>query len=299
VNAPAVHRTALIIFGVLFALLFVGVALAVGVGSASSNVPHGDVAIVEGAPPGTGTISKAELDQAMLQAVGFGEQKRPPQPGEEGYEQAKSEALNGLITAIWLRGQGEAMGIVVSDREVAAELKKSGEAKTLREANFTRKTMYERVRGEMLVRKIEEALQKEAEKASTAEVRAYLEEEPLTEEEPPQKKTFAEAKTALQGIKNQEVFTRFDLAFPATWQPRTHCAHGFLVEDCADYPAFAHSAPPACYEADPKEPAEACPAPVLQSSTAQPGTVTPFKPKGESLVQRPYPEVIEGETGGE
>jgi hypothetical protein len=294
-----VQRAALIVFGVLFALLFVGVALVVGVGSASSSVPPGDVAIVEGAPPGVGTISKAELDQAMLQAVGFGEQKRPPKPGEEGYEQAKSEALDGLITAIWLRGQGEAMGIVISDMEVAAELKKSGEAKTLREAHYTRKTMYERVRGEMLVRKIEEALEKEAEKASAAEIRAYLEEEPFTEEEPPRRKSFAEAKAGLQQIKNQEVFTRFDLAFPPTWQPRTHCAHGFLVEDCDEYPAFAHSAPPACYEADPKEPAEACPAPVLQSSTAQPGTVTPFKPRGESRVQRPYPEAIEGEVSGE
>lgn len=289
------HRTALIIFGGLFALLFVGVALAVGVGSASSSVPSGDVAIVEGASPGTGTISEAELDQAMLQAVGFGEQKRPPKPGEEGYEQAKSEALGGLINAIWLRGEGEAMGIVFSDKEVARELKKSGEAKSLREAHYTRKTMYERVRGEMLVREIEEALAKEAVKASTAEVRAYLEEEPLTEEVPPQEKTFAEAKAALQGILNQEIFTRFDLALPATWQPRTHCAHGFVVEDCDEYPPFAHSGPPACYEADPKEPAEACPAPVLQSSTAQPGTVTRFKPRGDSLVQRPRPEAIAGE----
>lgn len=293
------QRTALIIFGVLFALLFAGVALVVGVGSTSSSVPSGDVAIVEDAPRGTGTISKAELDQAMLQAVGFGEQKRPPKPGEEGYEQAKSEALVGLITAIWLRGEGEAMGIVVSDKEVARELKKSGEAKSLREAHYTRKTMYERVRGEILVQKIEEALAKEAEKASTAEVRAYLEEEPLTEEEPPQKKSFAEAKVGLQQIKNQEVFTRFDLALPATWQPRTHCAHGFLVEDCDEYHAFAHAGPPACYEADPKEPAEACPAPVLQTSTARPGTITRFKPRGESLVQRPYPVVIEGEASGE
>ncbi|MGN6275155.1 MAG: SurA N-terminal domain-containing protein [Solirubrobacterales bacterium] len=290
------RRHALILFAALFAFLFVGVALAVGVGSTAASVPPGDVAIVEDAPPGTGTISKAELDQKMLQEAGFGGRK-PPKPGEEGYEQAKSEALDGLITAIWLRGQGEAMGIVVGDREVAAELKKSGEAKTLREAHFTRKTMYERVRGEMLVRKIEEALEKEAEKASAAEVRAYLEEEPLTEGESPRKKTFAEAKASLQGIKNQEVFTRFDLAFPETWYPRTHCAEGFVVENCAEYPAFAHAAPAACYEADPKEPAEACPAPVPQSPTAQPGTVTPFKPKGESRVQRPYPEVIEGEAG--
>jgi hypothetical protein len=296
---PAVQRIGLVVFGGFFAVIFVGVALAVGVGSSSPELPSGAVAIVEKAPPGAGTITMAELNQAMLQSVGFSGQKRPPNPDEEGYEQAKSEALNGLITAIWLRGKGEEMGIVVSDEEVAEELAKSGEAKNLRKAHFTRKTMYERVRGEMLVRKIEEALEKEAEKASAAEIRAYLEEEPLTEEEPPRKKTFAEAKGALQQIKNQEVFTEFDLAFPETWQPRTHCADGFVVSNCSEYPAFAHAEPAACYEADPKEPAEACPAPVPQSPKAQPGSVTPFKSRGESLLQRPYPEVIEGEAGGE
>lgn len=292
------QRKGLIIFGVLFALLFVGVALAVGIGPASLSVPPGAVAVVEDAPPGAGVITMAEFDQAMLQSAGFGGQK-PPRPGEEGYEQAKSEALDGLITAIWLRGQAEAMGIVVSDKEVAKELEKSGEAKTLREAHFTLKTMYERVRGEMLVRKIEEALEKEVEKPSAAEVKAYYEEEPLTEEEPPQKKSLAEAKTGLQQIKNQEVFSRFDRAFPEAWHPRTHCARGFIVENCAEYPPFSHSALVACYEAYPKEPPEACPAPAPQFPTAQPGSVTPFKPQGEPLVQRPYPEVIEGEASGE
>ncbi|MGN6815516.1 MAG: SurA N-terminal domain-containing protein [Solirubrobacterales bacterium] len=288
------QRNALILFTALFAFLFVGVALAVGIGSSSVSVPPGAVAIVEDVPPGLGTITKGEFDQAMLQAVGFTGQKRPPKPGDEGYELQKSEALVGLITAIWLQGQAEAMGIVVSNKEVAEKLKKSGEAKSLREANFTRKTMYERVQGGILVRKIEEALAKEAEKASASEVRAYLEEEPLTEEEPPRRKTLAEAGRELQQSKNQEVFTKFDIAFPETWQTRTRCADGFVVPNCVEYPAFAHSGVSACYEADPKEPAEECPAAVSQSMPALPGSVTPFKPQGVRLVQRPYPEVIEG-----
>jgi len=294
-----VQRNALILFAALFAFLFVGVALAVGVGSSSLSVPPGAVAIVEDVPPGLGTISKGEFDQAMLQAAGFTGQKRPPKPGDEGYELAKSEALVGLINAIWLQGQAEAMGIVVSNKSVAEKLKKSGEAKNLREAHFTLKTMYERVRGAILVRKIEEALEKEAEKASASEVRAYLEEEPLTEEEPPRRKTLAEAKTELQQIKNQEVFTKFDVAFPETWQARTHCADGFVVQGCAEYPAFAHSGLAACYEPDPKEPAEACPAAVPQSMTALPGSITPFKKQGVRLVQQPYPAAIEGEASGE
>lgn len=260
------RRNALILFGVLFVLLFAGVALAVGVGSSSPSVPPGDVAIVEDAPRGTGTISKAELDQAMLQAVGFSGQKRPPKPGEEGYEQVKSEALSGLISAVWLRGQAEAMGIVVSDEEVAAELEQSGEAKNLRKAHFTRKTMYERVRGQMLVTAIEEELAEAATKAAGSGIGPKrLEEE------------------------KQEAFHEFDLEFRETWQARTYCADGFVSEQCANYPAFAHPASP-CYEADPKTPVEGCPAPVRGTLPALPGSVTTQDPEGERLVQRPIPE---------
>jgi SurA-like protein len=291
----------LVLFGGLFALLFLGLAVTVDFGS--PRIPPGAIAYVEEAPPGTGEISMAEFDQAMLQSAAIGGQKRPPEPGDEGYEQARSEALSGLITAVWLRGQAEEMGIVASDGEVSEKLAKSGEARSLRAERFTRKTMYERVRGEMLVRRIEEALEQEAEKPTAAEVRAYYEEEPLGEEESAEQKPFAEAKaevrTALQGIRNQEVFSEFDAAFPEAWQPRTHCADGFVVEQCANFPAFAHAAPPACYEANPKEPAEACPAPVPQRSAAQPGTVTPFKAGGEAFVQRPFPEVVEGEGSPE
>lgn len=292
------QRVALVTFGVLFALLSVTVALAVGVGSTFPGIPRGDVAVIEDAPPGTGTITDAEFEQEMLQLAGG---KEAPRPGEEGYERMKEEAVGALINAVWLRGAAEAMGIEVSAREIADQLRQGGNGSSLRKAGYTPKTMRDRARGELLVAKIEEELAKEAVKPSAAEVRAYYEEEPLGEAGTP-KKSFAAARgevvAALRQIRDQEVFSRFDLALPRTWQPRTHCAAGFVVDSCAEYPDFAHSEASACYEADPKEPPEVCPAPVQQTPAAEPGSITPFKPRGEPRAQHPYPEAAVGETGG-
>ena len=58
-----------------------------------------------------------------------------------------------------------------------------------------------------------------------------------------------------------------------------------------------HANRPACYEANPKNPATECPAPVTQAKPALPGSVTILKPKGEQLAQRPQPEGLK--AGGE
>jgi hypothetical protein len=294
-------RWSLLIFGGLFAVLFLGLAIEVGVGS--PHLPSGALVVVEGAAPGTGTISRAELEQAMLQSAFIAGQKQPPRPSEKGYEQAKSEALDGLIIAIWLRGEAEEMGIVVSGREVAAQLQKTGEAQTRREEGFTRKTTYERVRGEMLVQRIEEALADSAKKPSPAEVKIYYEEELSGGEETAAKKPFsearAEAEAELEQVRKQEVFSEFDATFPEAWQPRTHCAAGFVVDKCEEFRPFTRLASSGCGEEGPKTSAEGCPAPVPQRLAALPGSVTPFKAGGEAFVQRPYPEVVEGETSGD
>lgn len=291
------QRHLLILFGVLFAGLFAGVALAVGVGSSSPSVPPGDVAIIEDAPPGLGTISKAEFDQEMLQYATLGGMKKVPKPGEEGYEQMRDEAMSNLIIEVWLEGQAEELGVEVTDKQIAEKLRESGEASLFREAHYTPKTLRQRARVQLDQEGIMEKLGEQATKATSEEIRGYYEENP-------EGKSFAEAKAevtaAVEQVKQQEVFTAVDHRFPAEWQPRTHCAEGFVVEQCSGYPAFAHStAAGACYEANPKQPAKGCPALVTQRSPALPGTVRPWRPEGESLAQRPYPEVIEGEAGGE
>jgi len=286
-----VQRNASIIFGVLFAFLFVGVALAVGVGSSSLSVPPGDVAIVEDVPSGTGTISKAELDQEMLQYATLNGLKEVPKPGDEGYEQVRNEAMNNLILNVWVEVQAEELGVEITARQIAKGLRESGETSIFREAHFTPKTLRQRMRAELVSQGIAEKLDERVAKPTSEEIRGYYEENP-------EGKSFAEAKAeaaaTVEEMKQQEAFTEVGRHFLGEWQPRTHCAEGFVVERCSGYPAFAHPASAAaCYEADPKQPAEACPAPVSGRIPALPGTVRPWKPQGVPLVQRSYPEVFE------
>jgi parvulin-like peptidyl-prolyl isomerase len=98
-------------------------------------------------------------------------------------------------------------------------------------------------------------------------------------------------KSQLEQQAQQEAFSEFVSDYTARWKARTFCAEDFVIERCANFEGDAHpaTAPPACYEADPKEPAEACPAPVFQLVPATPGSVTPLQPRGTPLAQRPIP----------
>ncbi|HEX6228675.1 MAG TPA: peptidyl-prolyl cis-trans isomerase [Solirubrobacterales bacterium] len=98
-------------------------------------------------------------------------------------------------------------------------------------------------------------------------------------------------KSQLEQQAQQETFSEFVADYTARWSGRTFCADDFVIERCANFKGDPHpaTAPPACYEADPKEPAEACPAPVFQLVPAAPGTVTPLQPRGTPLAQRPVP----------
>lgn len=95
----------------------------------------------------------------------------------------------------------------------------------------------------------------------------------------------------------QEYFTGFVTTFNIDYSSRTFCASDYATERCANFKRDGHppTAPPACYEADPKGGLpEACPAPVFQLVPALPGTVTPLEPKGKPLAQRPQPKVEAG-----
>jgi foldase protein PrsA len=112
----------------------------------------------------------------------------------------------------------------------------------------------------------------------------------------------AEIKSQLTQQRAQEVFSEFVAEYQSKWTSRTFCASGFEIERCANYVGSGHpaSAPPACYEADPKggTPKE-CPAPAAQVAPALPGSTTLLKPQGERLPQRAQPEGLKaaGEEG--
>lgn len=102
----------------------------------------------------------------------------------------------------------------------------------------------------------------------------------------------SQIKAQLAQTLAQTRFGDFIGDFQGKWQSRTFCAEAYVMERCANYVGSGHpsTAPPGCYEADPKTPAKECPAPVAQAKPALPGTVTILKPQGEQLAQRARPE---------
>jgi foldase protein PrsA len=97
--------------------------------------------------------------------------------------------------------------------------------------------------------------------------------------------------TQLAEQAKQQSFAAFVRSYNSRWKSRTFCASDFrrTTEHCSNFKG--NGRPPeaneACYEANPKTPAEACPAPVAQVKPAQPGSISPLTPEGQKLAQRP------------
>jgi foldase protein PrsA len=175
-------RRALLAFGVAFVVLFAIVAIAEGVGDPS--IPDGDVILVEGAPGDVGEVSKAELDHAIETTVGQAGEKQVPEPGDPKYDETKEEAEKFLIEGIWIQGLADEMGLDVTDREVAQELKKikkesfKSEAefqKFLKEAHYTPEDIDNRVKIQVLSQKLQGVLAEKAPKPSQDEIEDYYE----------------------------------------------------------------------------------------------------------------------------
>ncbi|HEU4944913.1 MAG TPA: peptidyl-prolyl cis-trans isomerase [Solirubrobacterales bacterium] len=93
----------------------------------------------------------------------------------------------------------------------------------------------------------------------------------------------------------QQNFASFVRGYGEKWQARTFCASDFLIARCANFKGDGRppEANEACFEADPKTPPKACPAPIAQVKPAQPGTVSPLNREGQKLAQRPRPSGLE------
>lgn len=396
------RRLTLLGFAALLILLFVGFAIAQGIGDPS--VPSGDVAIVEDAPEGTGTISEEQLKHAIVIAAAAGSVKPVPKPGSKKYEELREAALGEILDTIWIQGLGEEMGISVTPKEIEEELRKLKKQafKTekqyeefLKESHYTLEDVDERVKIQIFNTKIQEQLKEETsvpssreiedfyeaakssqfttpesrdirivvnkDKGKAEEAKAALEKDssvksweevakkystdPATKgkgglqsgvsegqlSEPLNKEVFEagpgdiggpvkeargyvvfevatikpEKTSSLEEVKSQissqleqqasqQAFSRLLRNWNSTWKSRTFCTEEVAIQRCANYPAGkelekAREANKACYEADPKEPAEACPAPVTQVKPAQPGSVSLLEPEGKKLAQLPRP----------
>lgn len=178
------QRLALILFGALFALLFIGFAVAEGIGSPS--VPAGNVAIVEDVPGDLGRVSQEDFDRTLAQQVAQAKLKKAPEPGSDKFEELKEAALGELLDQIWILGEAEDLGLQVTDKQVDDELKTIKEEqfgseqayqKFLKESKFTQEDVDDRVRLQLLSSQIQEAITNSAPKPSAEEIEAYYEKE--------------------------------------------------------------------------------------------------------------------------
>jgi parvulin-like peptidyl-prolyl isomerase len=181
-KSAGLQRLALLSFAGLFILLFVLFAIAEGLGSPS--IPSGAVAVVEDAPGDLGTVTEERFQHALVQAAASAQIKPVPKPGDDKYEELKKTALGEIFDAIWIQGEAAEMGFSVTPQEVSQELEKLKKQafKTekqyqefLKEANFTKEDVNQRVTIQILSGKIQEAVTEEAPIPSSSEVEDYYE----------------------------------------------------------------------------------------------------------------------------
>ncbi len=174
------QRFALVLFGVVLVALFVGFAVAQGIGQPS--VPSGDVAIVKGVPSDVGTVSEAQFKHALAQQLAQGEQKKAPKPGSTKFEELKKAALGQLLDTIWIHGEAEELGISVTPKQISTELAqikkqnfptKKAFDEFLKKSHFTPQDVNDRVELQVLSTQIQEQIAKQAPPPSNSEVADY------------------------------------------------------------------------------------------------------------------------------
>jgi parvulin-like peptidyl-prolyl isomerase len=180
------QRLGLILFGALLLVLFVGFAVAQGL--TSPSVPSGDVAHISNVPDDFADISEDKLKRATIRQATSGEEKakKPPKPGSDKYEELQEKALTELIEGVWIRGQGEELGIEVTEKQVEDELatiKKqnfptpAAYKKFLSESQFTQEEVNELVELQVVTKEIQEEISRQAPKPSSDQIEAYYEAE--------------------------------------------------------------------------------------------------------------------------
>lgn len=159
------RRSGVIVFGALLVLLFAYVAIAQGIGN--PGVPSDGVALVEEVPDGKGDISQEDYDRAFLQTWKRGGLQAAPKPDEAQFAEIEEAAINDLLDQAWLTGEASELGATATEREVQNEFQTirqdqfPGDAafkKFLEDSAFTEEEVLDRVKLQVLSRKIEEQI---------------------------------------------------------------------------------------------------------------------------------------------
>jgi len=176
------RRSGLIIFGAILVLLFAGIAVAQGIGNPS--VPDGDIALVEEVPDGKGNISQEEYDRSFEQTWKRGGLQQAPEPGDAQYEQINEAAINDLLDQAWLTGEAAEQGVTATDREIQNEFRtirqdqfpnEAAFQTFLEDSGFTEEEVLDRVRLQVLSRKIEEQITSDVNEVPEDEIEQFYE----------------------------------------------------------------------------------------------------------------------------
>lgn len=245
-------------FGGLFALLFLAVGLPGGVGSSAPSLPRSAVALIEGAPPRVRFVTRKELAGEVAREAAARGLKPAPRPGDPEFGQLQAEMLYRLIRAAWFRSEALRLHVPVTAAQIAARMQPE-ETATLRKLGFTQKELEERQRWQLVEDNVLNLIRERAPGGQ------------------------AQKDATVVAAENELL---------REWRSKTFCAANLTIELCSNFPNFGREGwvPPACYEADPKTPAEACPAPVVATRPISPGSITSSNPEGVRLSQGPVPE---------
>jgi hypothetical protein len=180
-------RLGLLVFGGLLVALFIGFAIAQGIGG--SNVPSGDAAIVRGGPSGDVSISVAEVQKGIEQQIGGAESKskeKPPKPGSKKYKELREAAFGELLQLIWIRGEAEELNVAATPKQIEQKLAQIKESQFptpkaykefLDQTHFTQQEVNERVEEQVLGTEIQEQVKGEAPVPTQADIQAYYDAE--------------------------------------------------------------------------------------------------------------------------
>jgi hypothetical protein len=109
------------VLAAVFAILFVWVAVADGLGHPS--VPSDDVALIQDAPDGN--ITMDDFNTALKQTALSQGINTPPKPTDPQYGTLRDATMQNLITARWLAGEAADRGITASDTDVQNFIKQN------------------------------------------------------------------------------------------------------------------------------------------------------------------------------
>ena len=176
------RKSGLIVFGAIFVLLFAGIAVAQGIGNPS--VPDGDIALVEEVPDGKGNISQEDYDRSFRQTWKRGGLQQAPEPGDAQFDQIKEAAINDLLDQAWLTGEAAELGVTATDREIQNEFEtirqdqfpnEAAFQTFLEDSGFTEEEVLDRVRLQVLSRKIEEQITSDVNEVPEDEIEQFYE----------------------------------------------------------------------------------------------------------------------------